>query len=170
MSKNSLRFDEASIAGGRFGTARVHGSTLTLSEPVTPLESGETRVSIDLTVRPALLPALTARDASRALGRMKTGSMNKTEQAYADYLDAQRHAGQVLWHRFEGIKLRLADNTFYTPDFAVMGAAGELELHEVKGFMEEDANVKIKVAAAQYPFVFRIVRKAKGGNWDIREV
>lgn len=163
MSKTSLRFAEASIAGGRFGTARVHGA------PTTPLEPGETRVSLDLSVRPAPLPCL-ALEASRALGRMKTGEMNKTEQAYAEHLDVRRHIGEVLWYRFEGMKLRLADNTFYTPDFAVLGAGGEIEMHEVKGFMEEDANVKIKVAASQYPFIFRLVRKAKGGNWDIREV
>ena len=37
----------------------------------------------------------------------------------------------LLWYRFEGVKLRLADNTFYTPDFAVMSAAGTMEMHEV---------------------------------------
>jgi hypothetical protein len=36
--------------------------------------------------------------------------------------------------------------------------------------MLDDANVKLKVAADQYPFVFKLVRKAKGGSWDIHEV
>lgn len=57
-----------------------------------------------------------------ALGRLKTGEMNKTEAAYAARLRALQAAGEVQWHRFEGMKLRLADNTFYTPDFAVMAA------------------------------------------------
>jgi hypothetical protein len=57
-----------------------------------------------------------------------------------------------------------------TVDFAVMTASGVLEMHEVKGFMTEDANVKLKVAASQYPFVFRLVRKAKGGAWSITEI
>src|SRR4051812_7389264 len=68
-----------------------------------------------------------------ALGRLPTGTLNKTEQAYADYLEQQRRLDVIAWFRFEGIKLRLADNTFYSPDFAVMGADGTLEMHEVKG-------------------------------------
>lgn len=108
-----------------------------------------------------------------ALGRLKAGERNKTEQAYENFLTALQHAGSVLWFKFEGIKLRLADNTFYTPDFAVMLASGQMELHEVKGFMQEDANVKIKVAAEMYPFRFVIVRtkpKKEGGGWKFQEV
>lgn len=108
----------------------------------------------------------------RALGRLKAGAMNKTEQAYERHLNARREAGEVLWFRFEGIKLRLADNTFYTPDFAVMAADGQLECHEVKGFWTDDARVKIKVAADQYPLTFLAVKaKAKkdGGGWAVEE-
>ena len=47
-----------------------------------------------------------------ALGRLKAGSMNKTEAAYDQHLALLQHAGQILWRRFEGLKLRLADNTF----------------------------------------------------------
>lgn len=88
----------------------------------------------------------------QALGRLKTGQMNKTESAYCQHLELRKRAGEIAWYRFEGIKLRLADNTFYTPDFAVMLATGEMELHEVKGFWTDDARVKTKVAADQYPF------------------
>lgn len=120
---------------------------------------------------PPVAPNETAAQAMhRSLGRMGGGKMNKSEAAYAAHLDALKSVGQILWYRFEGMKFRLADNTFYTPDFAVIVASGALELHEFKGFMEEDANVKIKTAATQYPFVFRLIRKAKGGDWDIREV
>lgn len=109
----------------------------------------------------------------QALGRLKAGEMNKTEKRYSDLLDARKAAGEIQWIRFEGVKLRLADNTFYTGDFAVMAADGVMEIHEVKGFMTDDANVKIKVAADQYPFRFFLVRERKkkdGGGWDIREV
>lgn len=111
-----------------------------------------------------------------ALGRLKTGVMNKTEAAYDAHLALQQHTGQIQWRKFEGLKLRLADNTFYTPDFAVMAADGVIECHEVKGSMgifQDDAKVKIKVAAELYPFTFKIVlpiRKKDGGGWDIREV
>ena len=49
---------------------------------------------------------------SYGLGRLKSGSMNKTEQAYAAYLNQLQTVGGILWHKFEGMKLRLADNTF----------------------------------------------------------
>lgn len=103
-----------------------------------------------------------------ALGRLKPGAMNNTEKAYAAHLDLLHKAGEVLWFRFEGLKLRLADNTFYTPDFAVMAADGVMELHEVKGFWADDARVKIKVAAEQYPFrffAFKAEAKKRGGGW-----
>lgn len=122
----------------------------------------------------AALPAMTA---LRALGRLPQGHQNKTEAAYEDrVLKPALNAGDIAWYRFEGIKLRLADNTFYTPDFAVLRRNGEIEIHEVKGargiFMD-DAKVKIKVAAAQYPFVFKIVyprKSSQGGGWDIVDV
>ncbi len=107
-----------------------------------------------------------------ALGRLKPGKMNQTEAAYAEHLRALQHAGEILWFRFEGIKLRLADNTFYTPDFAVLAADGVMELHEVKGFWQDDARAKIKIAADQYPFRFIAVRvrpKREGGGWAVEE-
>lgn len=107
-----------------------------------------------------------------ALGRLKAGKMNQTEAAYAEHLRALQHAGEILWFRFEGIKLRLADNTFYTPDFAVLAADGVMELHEVKGFWQDDARAKIKIAADQYPFRFIAVRvrpKKEGGGWAVEE-
>jgi hypothetical protein len=107
-----------------------------------------------------------------ALGRLKTGQMNKTEQAYAQHLSNEQHAGLIQWHKFEGIKLRLADNTFYTPDFAVMSADGVMECHEVKVFLQDDARAKIKVAADLYPFRFVAIKaKAKkdGGGWAVEE-
>lgn len=100
---------------------------------------------------------------------MPTGHMNKTESAYADYLQLLFKAGEILWFKFEGIKLRLADKTFYTGDFAVMTKDGVLEIHEIKGFLRDDANVKTKVAAALYPFRFFIIRKQKSG-WKVDRV
>lgn len=91
---------------------------------------------------------------------------------YCQHLELRKRAGEIVWYRFEGIKLRLADNTFYTPDFAVMLATGEMELHEVKGFWTDDARVKTKVAADQYPFrIIGVTVKPKkaGGGWNIEE-
>jgi hypothetical protein len=107
-----------------------------------------------------------------ALGRLKVGAMNKTEAGYGQQLELLKRAGEVLWYRFEGIKLRLADNTFYTPDFAVMLTNGQMELHEVKGYWEDDARVKIKVAADLYPFRFvgiKVKTKKDGGGYAVEE-
>jgi hypothetical protein len=104
-------------------------------------------------------------DGMRALGRLKAGQMNKTELAYEAHLFARKAAGEIAWYKFEGVKLRLADNTFYSPDFAVMLASGEMQIHEVKGFWQDDARVKIKVAAELYPFQFIAVKKGKAG-WE----
>lgn len=109
----------------------------------------------------------------QALGRLKAGERNKSEAAYEQFLELRKRAHDILWYRFEGIKLRLADNTFLTMDFAVMRADGQLELHDVKGWMTDDANVKLKVAADQYPFRFVVVRaktKKQGGGWEVTEV
>lgn len=109
----------------------------------------------------------------QALGRLKTGVMNKMEDTYGKRLVLRLHTGDIAWFKFEGIKLRLADNTFYTPDFAVMAADGQLELHEVKGVWTDDARVKIKVAADMYPFRFLAIRcvKDRSGNrtWETEE-
>ena len=107
-----------------------------------------------------------------ALGRLKRGEMNATERDYGAELEQRRRAGEVLWYRFEGIKLRLADSTFYTPDFAVQLVDGTLECHEVKGHWQDDARVKIKVAAEMYPLRFVAVRripKRDGGGFAVEE-
>jgi hypothetical protein len=104
-----------------------------------------------------------------ALGRLKRGEMNSTERDYGALLELRRVAGEVVWYRFEGLKLRLANATFYTPDFAVMLSTGELQCHEVKGHWQDDARVKIKVAAEMYPIRFIAVkRRAKrdGGGFS----
>jgi hypothetical protein len=106
--------------------------------------------------------------ASFALGRLKVGTMNKTEAAYANYLELQKHMGKVMWYEFEPINLRIASKCFYSVDFLVMLTNGQLECHEVKGFFTDDALVKIKAAAAKFPFRFIAVRLVKGA-WEVRE-
>jgi hypothetical protein len=107
-----------------------------------------------------------------ALGRLKTGEMNKSESAYDAHLKLRMIAGEIQWRAFEGMKFRLADNTFYTPDFVVLLENGELQAHEVKGFWQDDARVKIKVAASMYPLKFIAVTaqaKKNGDGWAMEE-
>lgn len=104
--------------------------------------------------------------------RRQPGRMNNTEARYAAELEIRKRGGEVLWYDFDAIKLRLADNTFYTPDFLVMLADGTLEVHEVKGHWEDDARVKVKVAADKFPLRFvAVTERAKklGGGWEREE-
>lgn len=103
-----------------------------------------------------------------ALGRMKQGEMNKTETAYANYLEKQKQFGDVENYWFEHINLRLANRCFFKVDFFVMLKDRRLECHEVKGYWTDDALVKIKTAAAMYPFRFISVKLEKG-EWKTRE-
>lgn len=98
----------------------------------------------------------------RGRGRVaprKCGEMNKTEEKHAWDLEVRRRAGEIAWYKYEGITFKLADDTRYTPDFAVMLANGEIEFHEVKGrFFRDDAKVKLSVASAMYPFRFLLIQ------------
>jgi hypothetical protein len=123
-------------------------------------------VRVDVSRPPFKPPANQA--GAFALGRLPAGTMNKTEAAYAQHLQSLQHAGEILWHKFEGVKLRLAEKTFLTVDFAVLTRECALEMHEVKGFWQDDARVKIKVAASIYPFKFIAVKK-KGSTWEREE-
>lgn len=121
-----------------------------------------------------------------AKGGMRPREMNRNETAYADHLRQLMLVGEIRWFDFECMKLRLADNTFYTPDFTVLNNLDELEQHEVKGatkikradgslvrygaWSEEDANIKIKVAADQFPFRFIRTFFVKGQGWQLEEI
>jgi len=111
---------------------------------------------------------------ARALRRLPAG-MNRTESAYALVLLAARAAGRVVRYRYEGLRLRLAEATTYTPDFVVTMADGTVECHEVKGvrggraWVEDDAAVKIKVAAETWPELrFLLVAQFPSG-WQARD-
>lgn len=105
----------------------------------------------------------------QALGRLKSGQMNKTEAKYAALLELRKQAGEVLWWKWDAVNLRLADKCFYKPDFMVMQKSGLLEIHETKGgFVTDDALVKLKVAAADFPFKFVMVKLVKG-SWEYTE-
>lgn len=65
--------------------------------------------------------------------------MNGLEARYARFLEGKRLSRSIVsWH-FENMKLRLADNTFYTPDCMPMLHVGSISFHETKGFWREHA-------------------------------
>jgi len=96
---------------------------------------------------------------------------NKWELTYMTELRLKVLAGEILWFAFEPMKLRNGVDwkTTYTPDFLVQYADGHFEFHEVKGRMREDANEKLKVAAAHIPIIFKLVKK-QGNGWSRKTV
>lgn len=96
----------------------------------------------------------------------KEPAMNRLESAFWGCL--QRAPYKRVYH--EPFKLRLAGRTFYRVDFAAVDANGVWSLFETKGYMRDDASVKIKVAASLYPgFVFWLVHRPKK-IWTMRAV
>ena len=111
---------------------------------------------------------LRPRDTKTFVEKIKP-KMNSTETRYANMLDLQVRYGHIKKYRFEAIKLRLADQTTYTPDFQVVTLEGNVEFHEVKGgFIREDAWIKLKIAAELYPeFKFHLWQWIKG-QWNTK--
>jgi hypothetical protein len=95
--------------------------------------------------------------------------MNNTELAYANYLYGLQLGGEIISYEYEPEKLTLAPNCTYTPDFLVIKADSK-EFHEVKGFMRDDAAVKLKVAAVMFPEYKFILVKRKNGLWTFKEM
>lgn len=106
--------------------------------------------------------------------------MNRNEAKYSDHLRLLWLAKEIQWYGFQPWKFRLAGNTFYTPDFGVVTKEGFLEAHDCKGrkmkpnsaggktasyWCEEDAKIKIKIAAEMHPMKFVIVFQGLSGEW-----
>lgn len=88
--------------------------------------------------------------------------LNKTEREYLMFI---RHLG-FSWVGVQNITLKLGHDCRFTADFVTIDKNGHIQAREVKGFMRDDALVKLKVAARMFPFLeFIVVRKTKGG-WD----
>lgn len=119
----------------------------------------------------------TRKFAKGRLTRRIPGTMTGHEKKYAAQLEADKLAGRIVAYRYEAIKFRLADKTYYTPDFQVLLPDGHLEYHEVKGSWNapnaDMGRVKIKVVAEQYPefrFVAITARRVRdGGGWEREE-
>lgn len=113
-------------------------------------------------------PTATPLQRMQALGRMKAGKMNNTERAYSQLLEAKKRTGEVANYWFEAMNLRIGENCFYKIDFLVLKGDGFLEIHEVKGHLTDDALVKMRAVAAQYPFRLLMYKLVKG-EWVEKE-
>lgn len=109
----------------------------------------------------------------QALGRLPVGVMNKSEKEFSEYLESLRISGQIQAWKFEPEKFRLANNCYYTPDFFCLNADGTVTFYEVKGYWADDAKIKMKVVAEQFPWysfvaVYKQTKKA-GGGWKFEQ-
>jgi hypothetical protein len=140
----------------KLGLFEQHDGTFSKKQPTAPKQGNV---------------ATAPKNALFAKGRIKKGEMNKTEAAYDRYLSALKLSGEILWHEFEAITLKLGFDTRLTVDFTVLMPDGTFEFHDTKGhekIIEEDAKVKMRIAATKFPFpffyVFPIPEK-QGGGW-----
>ncbi len=121
-----------------------------------------------------MIPKLRFGARSRAT-RREPGEMNGLERKYAAHLDLRKAAGEIADWKFDSFKLRLpADKCWLIVDFVVMLADGTIEFHETKGFMEGDAWLKLKMAAAMFWWFRFVLVKAKpkkdGGGFSFKEL
>lgn len=94
--------------------------------------------------------------------------MNRTEKARAIELEAMRRAGKIAAWWYERWTFKLADDTRYTPDLIVQENDGSLRAEEIKGFLREDANVKMKIFAALFPLPLTVLYR-KNGEWETKK-
>lgn len=156
--------------GGRINTHRAGGKTCRFSgvqvgpgPPVSPPP-------------PEVIPEVVVRRKKPARVELVVREMgiNKTEREFFKELELRWKAGEVRWFDYEPIKLKLAKNTFYTPDFgAWLAEPNSFVFYEVKGFWRDDARVKLKCAAEKFPFFsfVAVTKRSKkdGGGWKYEE-
>ena len=101
--------------------------------------------------------------------------MNKTETKFSQYLDQLKAMGEIREWRFEPFKFILSHSvkgkrraTTYTPDFLTVGK--KFTMYEVKGFMRDDAAVKIKVAAEMFSWFDWVLVYLQKGEWIFKGV
>lgn len=114
-------------------------------------------------------------DRSKYGKRHTPGVMNGLETAYSQMLEGRKLSGEIIDWWFEAFTFKLADDTRYTPDFALIFSDGHMEFIDVKSPAPIDPKslVKAKVAADKFwMFDFTIDQKQtkkNGGGFKRRE-
>jgi hypothetical protein len=97
---------------------------------------------------------------------------NGTERRFvAEIYEPMRLAGEARRCDYEPEKFRLADRTYFTPDYRVWMADREIRFYEVKGgFVRDDAMVKLKVFAELHPMYAVYLAAYARRSWSIRRI
>lgn len=91
---------------------------------------------------------------------------NKTEAAFAGYLDDLGRTDAILAYGFEAMKFKLGPRTWYTPDFVAFLPTGRMIAIEVKGFMRDDAAIKFKLAPVMHGQIQFFMVKRVRRRWE----
>lgn len=112
--------------------------------------------------------------------RAPRDGLNKTERRFRDeVLEPAWVRGDLLDYGAHRVKLRLTEDVgrlYYTPDFLAIERPGEQGIAprwvfiEIKGYLRDDAAVKVKVAADQFRCARWLVVYREKWGWDVREV
>lgn len=100
-------------------------------------------------------------------------SLNKTERSYLAWLRVQGDA----WFGVQCFRLQIGHDCWFTPDFWALDAQGlrcidtkSVRKGQSRPHVEDDAWVKLRVAARLYPFVHFLVAWREGEIWQHRVV
>lgn len=98
------------------------------------------------------------------------GTMNAWEKEHARTLFDRHQADEISGYYYERFRFEIGHRCLYIPDFVILHSNGTFGAEEVKGFMRDDANVKIKVAARMYPQIVFTLWTKKDGDWTCKAV
>ena len=91
------------------------------------------------------------------------------EKRYAEYLDLLYHAGEILDWFYEPCKWKMADKTYYVPDFLVI-YPDRIEFVEVKGYEKgrfgEKGVLKFKAIADKFPYFAWKLVSWRNKQWE----
>ena len=124
------------------------------------------QVSAQLHAAPAA-PASSIKVAIKAKPSADESKLNKLESAWLTVLRADI---TLAWVGVHALTFKIGDDCRYTPDFIALNLDGELIAYETKGFMRDDARVKLKVAARMFSFVGFVLVERKAGAWICTEI
>lgn len=96
--------------------------------------------------------------------------LNKTERLYAAGLETRKRTGAIRDYTIQAMTFVLGPDLRFTPDFVVIESDGTLTAVDTKGtFVREDAIIKLKVAAATFPWIrWKMIENRRGTFTTVR--
>ena len=116
------------------------------------------------------------------------GVMNRDERLYAEILEGQKLAGEIIEWKFEPIKFKVSHTSttignktrhspsWWAPDFLVLCFDQVVELVDVKGTRPDEQAQRrlIRIVAESHPWfrfvVARRIKRSEGGGFQREEI